>query len=111
MSLADFAHTRGNQAGAFGHDTRCTTLAILIGQRHRIMRGVGDYDVGLGHIGHHAPARHGTLLLAYAPLELWIAFAFLGSCRTSSRDMRSFLSRLKSCHGASMATIRKSAPQ
>ncbi|MNO08139.1 hypothetical protein D3C81_2306420 [compost metagenome] len=41
------------------------------------MRRVGDDHVGLRHVGHHAAARDGPLLLANTPFDMGIALLLL----------------------------------
>src|SRR3546814_7765735 len=41
------------------------------------MSRVGDNDVSTRYLGHHAPPRHGALLLSNAALDVRVALAFL----------------------------------
>ncbi|CPL69786.1 Uncharacterised protein [Bordetella pertussis] len=77
MLGGELADAGGDQPGALGDHARRAGRAVRIFQRHRVMGRVGHHHVGAGHLRHHAPARHGALLLADAALHMGVALAFL----------------------------------
>ena len=76
MLRGDFADSQSEQVRALRNHAGRALLAILIFQRDRVMRGVGDDDVRLGDFGHHAPPGNLALLGAYPALDLRVAFRF-----------------------------------
>src|SRR3546814_11694267 len=77
MLGANLAYLGGHQAGPFGNDPGRPTLSVFVRQRNRVMSRVGDNDVSTRYLGHHAPPRHGALLLSNAALDVRVALAFL----------------------------------
>ena len=90
--LGQFADALGEQVRALGHHRGARIAPSLVAQRHREVRRVGHHDVGLGHLRHHAAARHLALLARMRALICGSPSCSLASCRTSSLVMRSCLS-------------------
>ena len=67
----DLVHPLGQHLG------RRPGLALIVLQGHRIVGRVGDDDIGLGHVPHHAARRHLHLQAPDAPLHLGLALGVL----------------------------------
>ena len=87
----DLADAGRDLVGALGHDDRRAHALLVVAQRHREVRRVGDDDVRLRHFLHHAAAGQLLLHAADAALHFGRAVALLRFLADFLAAMRSFL--------------------
>ena len=75
--LGDLAHAEGDRIDALGDQHRRLHLLVFVLEGNRVMGRVRDHHVGIGHGGHHAPARPFRADLAQARLDHRIALGLL----------------------------------